>query len=113
MIRHVAVIKLSPSSTADQRGELVGMIGALRGLPQVRSMTVGESVTEGQADVGMVADFDTADDLATYLTHPRHLEVVAFLGPLRESSMGIDYVVDGHQDGTERLAPSTEGVVAP
>lgn len=50
-------------------------------IPQIRSYVHGADagLTEGNFDYVVVADFDSADDWATYRDHPVHQQVIADL----------------------------------
>jgi hypothetical protein len=55
-------------------------------------MTVGANGVdiEGNYDFALVADFDDADALAVYATHPAHVEVANFIGTFKTSRACID-----------------------
>jgi heme-degrading monooxygenase HmoA len=46
---------------------------------------------EANCDVVLCSAFDDQAALQAYLEHPRHVEVSAFLGSLRESRSVLDY----------------------
>lgn len=58
------------------------------------SMEVGVdfSQTERAFDLSLYSTFNTKEDLATYATHPAHMEVVAFIKEVTEVSRVVDYV---------------------
>ena len=58
------------------------------------SMEVGVdfSQTERAFDLSLYSTFNTKEDLATYATHPDHMEVVAFIKEVTELSRVVDYV---------------------
>ena len=45
-------------------------------------------------DMSLYSTFNTKDDLAAYVTHPAHLEVVAFIKNVTEISKVVDYIKD-------------------
>jgi len=58
------------------------------------SMEVGVdfSQTERAFDLSLYSTFNSKEDLATYATHPAHLEVVSFIKEVTELSRVVDYV---------------------
>jgi hypothetical protein len=79
MFRHVVLLTLSGDAGPDTRAAI---LAELRGLPdripEIRSYVVGAdaAVNEGNADVGVVADFDSVDDYLVYRDHPEHRSVI-------------------------------------
>lgn len=49
-----------------------------------------EGQAETNADLILMSDFASFEDLAAYLVHPDHLAVGAFMAPLRQSRAAID-----------------------
>jgi antibiotic biosynthesis monooxygenase (ABM) superfamily enzyme len=42
-------------------------------------------------DLALISRFDTKEDLATYATHPKHLEVIELIKELCEYTRVVDY----------------------
>jgi len=75
--RHVALL------TLDDRCDVDALVDALRTLPaaipELRSYQVGRDagLAEGNATVGVVADFDDEAGWRTYTDHPAHQAIIA------------------------------------
>ncbi|WP_327241778.1 Dabb family protein [Streptomyces sp. NBC_01320] len=99
MIRHIAVITLKPECADAQAQQLIDMIADLaEHIAEVKCLSVGRSVgLDGSAthDVAMVADFVGVAELKTYLEHPRHRAVSAFVATIKEKATGADFEVVG------------------
>ena len=59
-------------------------------------MTVGVNVIPGPAahELAIVADFDDQAALATYNSHPRHLEVLEISGPVKRFLATVDFELE-------------------
>lgn len=93
MIVHIVLFKLkegTPENVEAARAVLEGLRGKI---PVLRRLEVGADVlrTERSYDLALTAEFDTLDDLQAYQVHPAHLEVVAYIGRVRESAVAVDY----------------------
>lgn len=75
--RHVVLL------TLDEGADVDGLLDALRALPdeipELRSYVVGRDagVSEGNATVAVVADFDDEAGFLAYRDHPAHQRVIA------------------------------------
>jgi hypothetical protein len=80
MIRHVVVFTWSPDAGADRRAATVA---ALRKLPEdvggMTSLVVGEDagLSDGNADVVLVAEFPDVESFRRYAQDPVHQAVIA------------------------------------
>lgn len=96
MIRHVAVFRFKPEFTAEQRQEWINMVSDLPNhIEQIRSMSIGKDLLHGVSsyDVGLVADFDTLEDLAIYSSHRMHQPVLDISGPVKEHLAVVDFEI--------------------
>ncbi len=100
MIRHVVVWTMKESANGATKAEnmrtVKSMLDALpTQIPQIRRMEVGFHCTgpRDAADIALVADFDTPEDLQTYQDHPAHQKVVEFLRKVRDTRLVVDYSV--------------------
>lgn len=94
MIRHVAVFRFKPEFTQEQRQDWIEMVSDLpQSIPEVKAMSIGTDVLRGPLsyDVGLVADFESLEDLDTYSRHPKHDEVLAVSGPVKEHLAMADF----------------------
>ncbi|GAA1010479.1 hypothetical protein Aple_028920 [Acrocarpospora pleiomorpha] len=98
MIRHIAVIKLKPGCTPEQEQTFIDMVEDLvHHVDEIVSMSVGRSIGLDGSPTGAVAlaaDFANLADLNTYLTHPRHLAVSAYVAEIKETAMGADFEIE-------------------
>jgi hypothetical protein len=82
MISHLALMKPRPDlSTSDRERLIAAFERAVREIPTVRRVRVGQRITHGAgyearmpdaADYFVMIDFEDAEGLATYLRHPAH-----------------------------------------
>jgi hypothetical protein len=76
-LRHIVLLSL------DERCDVDGLVDALRALPPVipelRRYEVGvdAGLSEGNATLAVLAEFDDAAGWAAYRDHPQHVQVVA------------------------------------
>lgn len=81
-IRHVVTLTFRDDVTDDQ---VRGIVTALRALPdaipELKGYVVGTDVgrSEGNASLGIVADFDSWEGFEAYRDHPLHREVATDL----------------------------------
>jgi quinol monooxygenase YgiN len=99
MLRHVVSFKLTAEdreTKAAQAAEISRRLDALVPLiPQVRQLNLGVDTgeTAGNWDIVLVADYDDADALDAYQTHPEHQKVAAFIRSLASARSCVDYAV--------------------
>jgi hypothetical protein len=57
-------------------------------------MEVGVNFTDSERamDLSLYSTFDSKEDLASYATHPAHLEVVSFIKEVTTASKVVDYI---------------------
>ena len=101
MVRHVALFRWKPQTTAE---DVARVEEALRTLPAkipcIQSYRFGRDlgVQEGNADFALVADFVDEKALETYATHPDHQAVLRErIRPILAQREAIQYVID-HAD---------------
>lgn len=96
MLRHVALFRFKPEFDEAQRKAWIQMLMDLPSeIPEIRSMSVGEDVlgTSNSYEVGLVADFDSLDDMEIYNRHPRHQDVLAVSGPVKTHLAVADFLI--------------------
>ncbi|MDX2376028.1 Dabb family protein [Microbacterium sp. LRZ72] len=98
-LRHVVAWKLA-AEDADARDEHArGVVARLQSLvgvvPSIRTLSAGENaLLPGKNwDVALVADFDDAEGLAAYASHPAHLEVAEFIGAVSADRVAVDFEI--------------------
>ncbi|MCW2603473.1 MAG: stress responsive protein [Pseudonocardiales bacterium] len=94
MIRHVALFTFVPEFTEEQQDIWMGMIADLPNhIPQIRAMSIGRDAVKGpnSHEIGLVADFDSLEDLAIYSAHPAHQPVLDMSAPVKASLSVVDF----------------------
>ncbi len=84
------------ASRESQAHELQARLEALPvAIPDIQRLEVGINVSASAraADVVLVAEFGSPEELAAYSAHPAHQEVVAFIRGIAEESRVVDYEV--------------------
>ncbi len=79
MIRHVACLTWKSGVTdADVEAIRAKLVALPEQIPEIRAYTVGSdlAIMDGNADFGIVADFDDVDALRLYQQHPAHRAVL-------------------------------------
>lgn len=98
-LRHVVNWRLAaqdPTERADQAAEVAQRLQSLDGVVEsIRALTVGVNAVHPEAnwDVCLVADFDDADGLAAYATHPAHVEVASFVSSVVAQRAAVDFLL--------------------
>lgn len=99
MIRHTVMWKLSATEPDEKRRSVGSIRAALEPLlgvvPGLNALTVVADLadSEGNYDVILVTDHDSAADLATYQAHPDHLEAAAVVKEHVSARACVDYTV--------------------
>ncbi len=95
MIVHIVMFKFKEENKSANIQKAKDMLNALVDkIDPLISMEVGVDFaqTERAFDLSLYSTFNTKEDLATYATHPDHMEVVAFIKEVTEVSRVVDYV---------------------
>jgi hypothetical protein len=99
MLRHIVSWKLAAEDREQktaQSAEIQRRLSALVPLvPSIRGLAVGTdtAATAGNWDLVLVADYDDADGLAAYQTHPEHQKVAAFIRSVISDRTCVDFVL--------------------
>jgi hypothetical protein len=85
MIRHVFLWRVAP--TADPAKVLALLSELPEHVPAIRNFALGKFRDDLGSpsfawDYGLSCEFETIGDLATYMEHPRHQEIIAQLDPM-------------------------------
>lgn len=98
MLRHVAVFRWKPETTAADVSKVEAALHELpEKIPTIQSYRFGRDlgVQDGNADFGLVAVFADEVGLATYSNHPDHLQVLnTLIRPILAKREAIQYVID-------------------
>ncbi|MBR7095701.1 MAG: Dabb family protein [Clostridia bacterium] len=101
MIRHVVMFKFLPEADGRTKTENVAMTAErLRALPATIPEILHSEVHIGapeaadtNCDLLLISDFESFETLASYLCHPDHKAIGAFMRPLRESRAAVDFTL--------------------
>ena len=101
MIRHVVMFKFLEEADGRPKAENVRMTAErLRALPALipeilhSEVHIGaEGAAAANCDLLLISDFESLETLATYINHPDHKAIGAFMRPLRESRAAVDYIL--------------------
>jgi len=95
VFRRIVLLTWKPDATPEQRAAVAH---ELRQLPaviaEIRHFDVEENLAAGpgSADLGVVADFDSAEDWQAYVNHPAHQKVVTdYISPIVASRTSLQY----------------------
>ena len=93
MFTHVVLFLLKPETKSQlgaAREQLLNMRGQIAGLVDVE-VGLDELHSERSFDFALITRHNTRADLDVYQDHPVHREVLAFIRPLVERSVAVDY----------------------
>lgn len=95
MIQHVVLISFTDDATDSQRDALVAGLRALPAqIPEIRAYAVGldAGLAEGNAGIGIVAEFDDAAGWEAYRDHPAHRAVIDdLIAPIRAGRAAVQF----------------------
>lgn len=99
MLRHVVSWKLDGRDVAEvdeQVSRIAADLEALAGrIPEIISIRVVRNVVNQghNFDAAVIADFENADALNTYIEHPAHVEAAGYLKSVTVQRACVDYIV--------------------
>lgn len=91
MVKHIVCMKFKDPEDAPAAAEkLRALLGVV---PTLRSMEVGlDYMRSGRSyDLALIATYDSRQDLEAYTVHPEHQKVQAFIHPIREAVVAVDF----------------------
>ena len=77
--RHAVLINFNANADEPYHAELAQKVNALpQAIPEVRAVACGADagLTSGSSDFAIIVDLESADDYASYESHPAHLDLV-------------------------------------
>ena len=93
MIQHLVLITFVPEATDEQRQAVVeGLRNLPNVIPEIVSYHVGLDLgfADGNASMGVAAQFADQADWAAYQAHPEHQAVINdLIAPIRESRTAV------------------------
>jgi hypothetical protein len=100
MIKHIVFIRLKDVYSSSEKIDIIKEIELrLNELPQyineiIKLETgINFNVKASAFDLSLSVDFDTKDDLQKYQVHPKHKEVLSYLGSLDIEVAVVDYII--------------------
>ncbi|BCJ58036.1 Dabb family protein [Micromonospora endophytica] len=91
MLTHVVLMRLVDPADAPKAQELLAGLAAE--IPQCQALVTGTDVTRGPYswDLALITKHDDPDGLAAYQAHPRHQDVIGWLGPRIAERAIVDF----------------------
>lgn len=91
MLTHIVLMRLVDPADAPKACELLAGLAAE--IPQCRSLVTGTDTGHGPYswDLALTTTHDDAAGLAAYQAHPRHQDVVGWLGPRIADRAIVDF----------------------
>ena len=100
MLKHIVFIKLNDSYSAENKQEITRKIALkLNSLPQyiteiVKLETgINFNTRPSAFDLSLYVEFKNKDELQSYQVHPKHKEVLTYLGSLKIETAVVDYEI--------------------
>ena len=102
MIKHVVMWRLRDqadgAARADNARTMKRRLEALKEpIHEIKHLEVGLNMKDSEraADVVLLAEFESREDLVIYSNHPAHQAVVAFIREIASETRVVDYEVSG------------------
>ena len=95
MIRHVVMWKFRYGTEAEAE-EFMTKLAALKGeIEQIRHLEIHKDCSDKDSHFSamLISDFDSVNDMNTYLNDPRHKAVSALCKSIREDRACVDYTL--------------------
>ena len=98
MLKHIVMWKFLPQAEGRTKEENISFVcGEVKKLPavipQIRSLSVGADVlgSDMSFDCGLVAEFDSEEDMLVYKKHPAHVAVSQYVKKVRSDRAVVDF----------------------
>ncbi|WP_314323620.1 Dabb family protein [Paenarthrobacter ilicis] len=94
MIRHTVLFKWKPDFPAEDKAAWVAGVNRMDGnIPGMVKLTHGADVFQHERsfDYAIVADFDAAEDLEVYNSHPLHEPLKKYSLPNSDTIIAVDF----------------------
>ncbi len=99
MIKHIVFFKLADMAEGKTKAENAVIIkqeleNLINLIPQIRKIEVGINLPEADEsnyDISLYSEFDSMDDLNTYIQHSEHKRVGAYIVAVRTARAAVDY----------------------
>ncbi len=112
MIKHVVLIKIKPDIEEAKIDEITDMMKKLPSLiPEIKEYIFGKDIikSERSFDFGLIASFDSRDDLEVYMKHKYHLPIVEKVKAISEKNYIIDFDDSEFEEKNEDIIIYTDG----
>lgn len=99
MVKHIVLWNFLDTMTEEQKKEAVeNMKGLLEPIKElvpgaVDIQVIGNQVASSNRDVALISTFETIEALATYQTHPAHVEAGKYVRSVTCDRACMDYTV--------------------
>jgi len=100
MLKHIVFIKLKDSYSAEEKQGIIKEIASkLSSLPKyiteiVKLETgINFSMRPSAFDLSLYVEFKNKEELQSYQVHPKHKEVLTYLGSLEIETAVVDYEI--------------------
>jgi hypothetical protein len=93
MVKHIVFFKLIDNSEKNKELVKNRLLTLKEKVEVLQSIEVGINFAneERAYDIALLTDFKDENDLKTYANHPYHLEIVAFVKTVADSSKVVDF----------------------
>ena len=97
MIKHVVMWTFQASETASKEENIAKakemLLSMPEQIPQIASLEVGENFSTRPVahELVLITTHNNKQDLQGYIEHPKHQEVAAFIGSVKDKSAVVDF----------------------
>jgi hypothetical protein len=100
MLRHIVMFKFKENANGAPKEKNMQKSKTLLEslppkIPEIKNLEIHLNINEdpGNFDMLLTVDFDSLEDLQTYLEHPEHKKVGEFVGKVRDARAVVDYEI--------------------
>jgi hypothetical protein len=97
MVKHIVMWKIKDGFNKDEIYEQIKekVLSLKEFIPEIKHIEVGRNITASinAYDVVLYSEFDSKEDLDTYLVHPEHVKVADFIKTVISDRKVVDYIV--------------------
>ena len=92
MLVHIVLARFPNPADADEAARLISELPAK--IDVIRSLSIGRDVlhSERSYDLGWIVEMDSEEDLQTYIVHPEHKTVAAWITEHRSDIAACDFL---------------------
>jgi len=97
MVKHIVMWKIKDGFNKDEIYEQIKekVLSLKEFIPEIKHIEVGRNITSSinAYDVVLYSEFDSKEDMDTYLVHPEHVKVADFIKTVISDRKVVDYIV--------------------